>query len=101
MTADGTRGGYLPGLTVVAGATALAFGVAALLPAVNASTVAVLLGALLVNVGLHRPALRPGTHLASHRLLRIAVVLLGLQLSLRQLADLGLGGLGVVLVTVA
>lgn len=91
----------LPGLAAVALATVLAFGVARLVPALNPSTVAVVLGALAANVGLHRPVLHAGTHVASHRLLRIAVVLLGLQLGLPQLADLGLVGLGVVVGTVA
>jgi len=75
--------------------------VAHLVPAVNASTVAVVLGAAAANLGLHRPVLHPGTHVASHRLLRIAVVLLGLQLAVPQLLELGLGGLGVVVATVA
>ena len=91
----------LPGLLTVAAATAVAFGVSRLVPAVNPSTVAVALGALAVNLGLHRPALHAGTHVASHRLLRIAVVLLGLQLGLTQLLHLGLGGAAVVVVTVA
>jgi len=91
----------LPGLLAVAAATAVAFGVSRLLPAVNPSTVAVALGALAANLGLHRPVLHIGTHLASHRLLRIAVVLLGLQLGLTQLLHLGLGGAAVVVVTVA
>ena len=91
----------LPGLLAVAAATAVAFGVSRLLPAVNPSTVAVALGALAANLGLHRPALHVGTHIASHRLLRIAVVLLGLQLGLTQLLHLGLGGAAVVVVTVA
>lgn len=95
------RAGVLPGLGVVAAATAVAFGVASLAPGLNASTVGVALGALVANTGLHRPVLRPGTHLAGHRLLRIAVVLLGLELSLTQLAHLGAGGLAVVLITVA
>lgn len=82
-------------------ATALAFGVAWLVPGLNASTVAVVIGAVLANTGLHRPVLRPGTRLAGRRLLRVAVVLLGLQLALPELVDLGLGGLAVVLVTVA
>ncbi len=98
---DGRASSTLPGLLAVAGATAVAFGVAQLLPAVNPSTVAVMLGALAANLGAHRPVLRAGTHVASHRLLRIAVVLLGLQLGLPQLVDLGLGGLGVVVATVA
>ncbi len=91
----------IPGLAVVAAATVLAFAVARVVPAVNASTVAVVLGAVVVNLGLHKPVLRAGTHLASHRLLRIAVVLLGLQLAVPQLLALGLGGVGVVVVTVA
>lgn len=90
-----------PGLAVVAVATALAFLAAAVVPGMNSSTAAVILGALLTNLGLHRPALRAGTHLAGHRLLRIAVVLLGLQLALPQLVHLGATGLAVVLVTVA
>ncbi len=59
------------------------------------------LGAVVVNAGLHRPELRPGTTFASKRLLRVAVVLLGLQLALPQLVDLGAGGLLVVVATVA
>lgn len=91
----------LPGLAAVAVATAVAFGVAHVFPAVNASTAAVVLGALAVNLGLHRPVLHAGTRVASHRVLRVAVVLLGLQLALPQLVALGLGGLAVVVVTVA
>jgi uncharacterized integral membrane protein (TIGR00698 family) len=91
----------LPGLLVVAAATAVAFGVARLVPGLNASTVAVVLGTLLVNFRLHRPVLHAGTRFAAHRLLRIAVVLLGLQLALPQLTALGLPGLIVVAVTVA
>jgi uncharacterized integral membrane protein (TIGR00698 family) len=91
----------LPGLLAVAGATAAAFGVARVVPGLNASTVAVILGALLVNAKLHRPALHAGTRFAAQRLLRVAVVLLGLQLGLPQLVALGLPGLTVVLVTVA
>ncbi len=90
-----------PGLAVVAGGCAVAFAAAALVPSLNASTVAVVLGALLANAGLHRAVLRPGTRFAAHRLLRAAVVLLGLQLSLRQVVALGGRGLAVVLVTVA
>ncbi len=91
----------LPGLAVVTAATAVSFGLSHLLPTLNPSTVAVVLGALVVNLGLHRPALHVGTHVASHRLLRIAVVLLGLQLGVQQLLHLGVGGAAVVAVTVA
>jgi uncharacterized integral membrane protein (TIGR00698 family) len=91
----------LPGLLAVAAATALALALARAVPAVNAATTAVVLGALAANTGLHRPALRPGTAVASRTLLRLAVVLLGLQLALPQLVDLGLDGLAVVAGTVA
>ncbi len=90
----------LPGLLAVALATAVSFGVSRLVPAINASTVAVALGALVANLNLHRPRLHIGTHIASHRFLRIAVVLLGLQLGVTQLLNLGLSGAAVVLVTV-
>ncbi|GAB2590414.1 YeiH family protein [Microlunatus antarcticus] len=90
----------LPGLAAVGAATALSFGLAHVVPGLNPSTVAVVVGAAAANLGLHRPVLRAGTHVASHRLLRIAVVLLGLQLGLPQLRELGLGGLGVVVATV-
>lgn len=93
-------GSPLPGLTVAAAATGLAFLAAHLLPALNPATVAVALGALAVNAGLVTPGLSPGLRVASHRLLRIAVVLLGLQLSLARLAQLGLTGLAVVAATV-
>jgi len=90
-----------PGLLLVAGATAVAFEVAHLLPKVSASSVAVLLGALLANLGLHQPVLRPGTRFATQRLLRVAVALLGLQLSVRQVASMGSARLAGVLATVA
>jgi uncharacterized integral membrane protein (TIGR00698 family) len=91
----------VPGLAVVAAGTVAAYAVSHFLPTLNASTVAVILGALLTNARLHRPVLRPGIALAGKRLLRVAVVLLGLQLSLPQLAHLGFRGLTVVAVTVA
>lgn len=91
----------LSGLLVTAAGAAAAFGVSRVLPTVNPSTAAVVLGSLLTHTGLHRPVLRPGTAVAGKRLLRVAVVLLGLQLSLPELARLGATGLIVVAVTVA
>lgn len=90
-----------PGLLLTAAATAVALVVSASVPAVNAATLAVVFGVVLTNVGGHRPIFRAGTHVASHRLLRIAVVLLGLQLGLPQLRALGLDGLAIVVITVA
>jgi len=92
-----------PGLLVVALATVLALAVSGLVPVLTASTVAVALGALVRSTGQFRSAWKPATGFASKRLLRIAVVLLGLQLPLSQVLDLGWGGivlvLGVVTVT--
>lgn len=89
-----------PGLLVTGCATAAAYGISSWQPALNPVTIAVVLGVLLANTGLHRPVLQAGTRVASHRLLRAAVVLLGLQLALPELISLGLGGLAVVLATV-
>lgn len=100
MSAPGSPSRLWPGLAAVAAATAVAFGVQALVPGVGSTTVAVLLGAIGANLGLHRAALHPGTAFAAKRLLRVGVVLLGFQLSLTQLVHLGLGGLAVVATTV-
>ena len=100
-TPEPRHGSPVPGLLAVAAATGVAFAVHVLVPTVNPTTVAVVLGALAVNVGLHHPALHVGTHVASHRFLRLAVVLLGLQLGLQQLLDLGPRGAIVVVSTVA
>ncbi|HEY2041186.1 MAG TPA: hypothetical protein VGH11_00825, partial [Jatrophihabitans sp.] len=48
----------LPGLAVVTAAACLAYAISWLAPSINPSTAAVILGALLTNAGLHRPALR-------------------------------------------
>ena len=60
---------------------------------------AVLMGALLTNLRVLPGIARPGLQYAARRLLRAGIVLLGLQLSLTKLRDLGLEGLALVLVT--
>ncbi|MGK5553011.1 YeiH family protein [Actinomadura kijaniata] len=96
-----------PGLAVAAAGVALAEAAHALVPAVPVLTAAVVLGVASAHLpGLRavvRGAARPGLGVAARRLMRSAIVLLGLQLSLSQV--LGLGGattlmvLGVVAVT--
>ncbi len=87
-----------PGLAVAAAGTAVAVGVHALVPALSALTVAVVLGVL---VGTALPAAaRDGLHWASRTLLRLGVVLLGLQLGLGSVAGLGAGTLVAIVVTV-
>ncbi|TFC57649.1 putative sulfate exporter family transporter [Cryobacterium sp. TMB1-7] len=77
-----------------AGVAALvAWGVHAALPAVPLLTAAVLLGIVVGQLPVLRPAvtgmLAPGLTLASHRLMRRGVVLLGLKLSLVDILGLG------------
>lgn len=79
---------------------ALGFALHHWVPGIQAGTVAVALGALLVNLGLIPAAAEPGLAFASKKLLRLAVVLLGFALSLREVAALGGPGLLVVLLTV-
>ncbi|MGW0516424.1 YeiH family protein [Crossiella sp. NPDC003009] len=113
-----TRGSATaPGLLVVAAAVAVALAVAAVAPSVSALTVAVLLGIVAGNLGRRRtgtadgraarpagllPAsCAPGLAWAARRLVRAGVVLLGLQLAVSDVLDLGGGMLLVVLATVA
>jgi len=80
--------------TGVAGMAALvAWGVHAAVPAVPLLTAAVLLGIVVGQLPVLRPALTgvlaPGLTLASHSLMRVGVVLLGLKLSLVDIISLG------------
>ncbi|UQX88752.1 putative sulfate exporter family transporter [Jatrophihabitans telluris] len=90
----------VPGLAATALAVLVAFAINRLVPSLNASTVAVALGALAVNLGLVHARLQPGLRFVTKSLLRAAVVLLGLQLSLTDVRTLGAPGLAVVAVTV-
>jgi uncharacterized integral membrane protein (TIGR00698 family) len=94
----------LPGLAVAAAGLALAFVAHLLLPAVPILTLCVLFGLVLGQLPALQPALdgalKPGLGLASRRLLRIGVVLLGLKLSLGDVVDLGGPTLLAVLVVV-
>ena len=94
----------LPGLAVAAAGLALAFAAHLLLPAVPILTLCVLFGLVIGQIPVLQPALdgslKPGLGLASRRLLRIGVVLLGLKLSLGDVIDLGGPTLIAVLVVV-
>jgi uncharacterized integral membrane protein (TIGR00698 family) len=95
-----TTTSLLPGLRVVACGVVLAVVVNRIVPSVSALMVALLLGALLTNLGLAAPATRPGFAFATKPLLRAGVVLLGLQLALPQVLALGRSVLTVVFVSV-
>lgn len=84
---------WLPGVTVAALAASVAWGISAALPAVPLLTAAVLLGILVGQLPAARnplgDILKPGLTLAARRFMRIGVVLLGLKLSLVDVAGLG------------
>lgn len=82
-------------------AVAVAYLSGRLLPGGNLTTAAVLLGAIVANIGFARPVFRAGLAFATKTLLRTAVVLLGLQLSVADVEALGASGAVVVATTVA
>nr|WP_276508555.1 putative sulfate exporter family transporter [Modestobacter muralis] len=90
----------VPGLLVTAGAVVVAFLATTLLPTVSSLLVAVALGAVGANAGLLRPAMRPGLAFTQRRVLRVGIVLLGLQLAVGDILGLGASGIGVVVLTV-
>ncbi len=94
--ANNTIAGYAPGLILVAVITASAYGlrhipyVSQLSPMISA----IFVGMLFANVvGTHASA-ASGISLSGKRLLRLAVALLGLQISFAQLSDIGMRGIG-------
>lgn len=90
-----------PGLAVVSAGVGIAYGLHELLPAVSALMIALVLGAITTNAGLGRPAFADGFRFAVKRLLRLGIVLLGLQLAVPQVLALGAPVLLVVVGTVA
>jgi uncharacterized integral membrane protein (TIGR00698 family) len=91
----------LPGLAVGAGVSAAALGLNQWLPSLSPLLVAIVAGAALANAGWLSPRLAPGLAVASRRLLRLGVALLGLQLALSDVLELGWGIIGVVVAVVA
>ncbi|WP_223691183.1 YeiH family protein [Leifsonia poae] len=96
---------WLPGVAVAGAAALAAWGAHWLLPAVPLLTAAVVLGIIVGQLPFARPAvggvLRSGLSTAAKRLMRLGVVLLGLKLSLSDIAGLGwVGILSTVLIVV-
>ncbi|PWC02900.1 YeiH family protein [Agromyces badenianii] len=83
----------MPGLLVAASAALIAWLAHLALPAVPMLTAAVALGIVVGQIPALRPALTgslaPGLRIAARRLLRLGIVLLGLKLSLVDIAALG------------
>jgi uncharacterized integral membrane protein (TIGR00698 family) len=99
LARSAARARLVPGLLVVVVVAIVATLLGRLLPLVGAPVIALLLG-VATGVALRGRAL-PGVAVASGPGLQVAVVLLGAQLSLRQVADAGLGSLPVMLGTLA
>ena len=89
-----------PGLALALGVALLAYALNRLVPTLSALLVAILAGVILTNLVRMPAATAPGLAVASKRLLRVGIVLLGLQVSLRDIAGLGVGMIGVVLAVV-
>lgn len=91
----------LPGLLAAALAVVVAFVINRFLPALSPLTIAVILGALVGNLGLGLTVLKPGLAFAAKKLLRAGIVLLGLKLAVGDVLQLGGRGLAVVVAVVA
>jgi len=94
---------FAPGLFLAGVAVALGFGAHALVSELSPLTASLIIGVILGNLGLLPAVTEAGLKFAARHLLRAGIVLLGLQLSLREVAHLGGKGfiavIAVVLVT--
>ncbi|PTW50176.1 YeiH family protein [Rhodovulum kholense] len=95
------RAGLLPGLALTGGLALVALGLhrALGIPALSPLVLAMVMGMAIRNGIGPVPLAAPGIAFALKRLLRLAIVLLGFQLTLGQLAAVGPLGLGIVAVT--
>jgi len=97
---------HLPGLGLTAIVAIVAFAVESLVKSqtplvISPLVVAVVLGGLISNLGLIPDRCRSGLRFAARSLLRLGIVLLGLQLSFSQVRELGAPGLLLVVFVVA
>jgi len=89
----------LPGLVLSVAVAAVATGLTALMSVpIGAVAVAVALG-LVVGQVVPRDSFAPGVNVATKRILRLGIVLLGARLSLVDVAELGIGSVGLVVAT--
>ncbi|MEY4405422.1 MAG: hypothetical protein RI976_1353 [Actinomycetota bacterium] len=97
---------HLPGLAVAAMIASIAFVVEYVVKnktpiIISPLVIAVVFGALISNFGFMPKTCRLGLGFAARNLLRLGIVLLGLQLSFSQVRELGAPGLALVIVVVA
>lgn len=91
----------IPGVLVCGLVATLSWAIGVLLPGFSAMLAAILIGVLWRNLAPVPQRLDPGVALSAKTLLRLGIVLLGLQLSLSAVAALGPGVLAVVVAAVA
>lgn len=92
--------GPAPGLALAFAAAGVAWAVQQLVPAVSALLVAIVLGVVVTHLWRLPASVGPGTEVAAKRVLRLGIVLLGLQLALDDILGLGVGVLVVVMTIV-
>jgi uncharacterized integral membrane protein (TIGR00698 family) len=89
-----------PGIVLAAIGAGLAFAINQRLPSVSPLTAGVVIGAVAGNLGLVPSRARPGLTFSARTFLRVGVVLLGLQLAIGDVAQLGGRGMLAVLAAV-
>ncbi|MGO3210739.1 MAG: putative sulfate exporter family transporter, partial [Brachybacterium sp.] len=87
-----------PGIVVSLAVAAVSILTSQALPGVSALIIAIVVGILVANFTTLPAALAPGMSFAAKRLLRVGIVLLGLQVALGDLLALGAPMLAVVVV---
>lgn len=80
---------YVPGIVLCGVITAVAMVINRVVPVISALLVAIVLGALVANLSPLSTRMKVGVGFSAKHLLRIGIVLLGLQISIRVLAGLG------------
>jgi uncharacterized integral membrane protein (TIGR00698 family) len=92
---------FAPGLALSAVGVAIAMLVNRQVPVLSALLVALIVGLIVGNLGWVPTSAQPGIRFSAKRLLRVGIVLLGVQLTLTQILDLGQSMLAIVLLSVA
>ena len=89
-----------PGLLIAASATTAVLVIGRFLPMVSPLLIAIVLGAVVSNVGTLPARAKPGMTFSAKKLLRVGVALLGLQLVFSDVVGLGAGMIAVVIAIV-
>ncbi|QDC23275.1 putative sulfate exporter family transporter [Georgenia yuyongxinii] len=89
-----------PGLLLTTAVALVAFAVHSAVPVVSALLVAIVIGVILRNAGWLPAAAEPGVRYSARTVLRLGVVLLGLQLSIPEVVALGWEAIVVIVATV-